>query len=97
MEPTSNANQGLLACETVFARLDAALASANAEIECTRIAETRMRRLVSRLESEHGRPEQGIRALTRPELHFGSRSERNVPANDNPRVPLGCAVSVGVE
>ena len=47
-----NLSQGLLECESVLARLDAALAFADEEIECTSAAEQQMRGLVSRLQIE---------------------------------------------
>jgi hypothetical protein len=44
-----NANQGLLVCETVLARLDAALDLAALEVACSTAAEMRIQSMVSRL------------------------------------------------
>jgi hypothetical protein len=44
-----NANQGLLVCDTVLARLDAALDLAALEVACSTAAEMRIRSMVSRL------------------------------------------------
>jgi hypothetical protein len=61
-----NLSQGLLVCESVLARLDAALAFADEEIECTSAAEQQMRGLVSRLQIEDQLAASRIGPFTRP-------------------------------
>jgi hypothetical protein len=51
-----NLNQRLLVCEAMLARLDAALAHADAEIACTAAVEKHMGALVTRLKREHESP-----------------------------------------
>jgi hypothetical protein len=60
-----NLSQRLLVCESVLARLDAALAFADEEIECTSAAEQQMRGLVSRLQAENERADYHIRPVSR--------------------------------
>ena len=49
-----NANQGLLVCDTVLARLDAALDLAALEVACSTAAEMRIQSMVSRLLGDDG-------------------------------------------
>ena len=78
-----NLHQGLLVCESMLARLDAAFAIADAETECTRAAEQRMRRLVSRLQVEQQPRNWQSRVFTRPETHVTLPLHTYRPANEN--------------
>ena len=80
-----NLNQRLLVCESMLARLDAALAIADAESGCANAAELKMRTLLSRLEAEHQRRDSKSGVFTRPETRPRERTQRSRSANDNSR------------
>ena len=75
--------QRMLVCESMLARLDAALEKAEAEVECTREVDKQIQSNVLRLLAEQQRLEDGSKACFPRKSHFLHRSPNQI-ANDNP-------------
>jgi hypothetical protein len=82
-----NANQSLSVCESVLARLDAALQMADAEAKCASAAEQEIRGLVSRLLRGRERHDSEIDVSTAHEPHLRCFTQSDDAANDNPAHP----------
>jgi len=72
-----NPNRGLLSCDAVLARLDAALELAASEVECGSIAEKRLGMMVSRLSGDYESRDAEISVI-----RFAECSSKP-PANEN--------------
>jgi hypothetical protein len=72
-----NLHQRLLVCEAMLARLDVALARADAEMACAAAAERHMDSLVTRLRREHERTHAKIGLLPRT-----TRAPQDCAANE---------------
>ena len=62
-----NIGQKLLVCEAMLARLDAAMASAEAEVMHSSALEGHLRRLLDNLEAEQARLDRNIKAVAMPQ------------------------------
>jgi hypothetical protein len=72
-----NTNQGLLVCDTMLARLDAALDLAALEVACSTAAEMRISGIVSRLLNEES-PDSATRVLAVPHRSLSHAANENL-------------------
>ena len=80
-EVMMNTNQGLDICESVLARLNAALDLAASEVACSNSAERRIRGMVSRLLHEESR-ERATKVLAFPHRSLSRAANENLADGD---------------